>query len=1042
MSYTGEVIEKAHMLTLEQVLPALPKPEHGGMVNLVDVVPPGLAESLRHPERLLIEDPKGIAPRPRVRCDEKEWPKIVKAMLERGLVRLVNVCPHLDGKPLVNGAFGVPKPGKVTESGLPVLRLIMDLRSTNWCMHQLQGDVATLTGAASFQRIMIQEDEELLISGEDLTSAFYLFRLPPEWANYMVMEREVCLRDLGEDSDEMRYVGISVLPMGWASAVGIMQAAHRFIALSSPLAGAGLSEQAEISRHTNFPDLDEVTGWSIYLDDTTILEKVAKDLAEGLEGRTPVEQERLRAAYAWWGIPRNPDKALERIRSAERLGALIDGKAGVLRTKTVRSLDLIGLGSYIRSKSAVARKALQVWAGKAVHILQFRRCMFSGMEKIFVAISSGTDIVRVTKGLVDEMLRLEAMLPLAQFDLRTPLDAMVTCSDASESGGGMCFASRLTWSGAEEARRLVEEGLLDPTEVVDPTTPGPMERILVVDLFAGIGGLGVALEKAGVRVTQFLIVEKDADCRRLLRRKYPGAEFLNDVLKCTREAIEKSMDSIPGITGVIVGGGSPCQGISRLSARRRHLEDPRSQLFFEAVRIFRRVEQLALERQIWCLKLLENVVADPEDIDLMSEKLRMRPVFIESGEVSRVRRPRMYWISAPISEAPGLSIIERPKSDQLKFEAPLEPLEIFVNAGCDWKAGSESADLRFPTFTRSIPRKRPPPEPAGIDTCDSATLQRWKKDEFRYPPYTYALGYMISESERLRPLKAEEREILMGFARGHTALLLKKQPQGEVEVQQAEDLRCGALGNSFHTNTVAMLLDAALGTLGLKERRGPQEIAQTHIERSKVSEKVKIELEDGEVEVATPTSDQGGDIALDLPEDGLSEAGEELLDEIGRRMDATQHQVDSHEHLGTALVSAFVRRQEFRGSDVRLDIGALYRPDSFPRQSINPNRWSWRVGQSYPFEVEEHINLLEMRALIQTCEWRLRSLKRARARFLHLVDSQVVLAVSVKGRSSSRALNRLLGKYAALQLAGGLFPLLAWVESELNPADAPSRRHA
>ena len=46
-----------------------------------------------------------------------------------------------------------------------------------------------------------------------------------------------------------------------------------------------------------------------------------------------------------------------------------------------------------------------------------------------------------------------------------------------------------------------------------------------IDLFAGLGGLEVALEKAGVKVLHSLMVEKDVDCRRLLRRKYPGSDF-------------------------------------------------------------------------------------------------------------------------------------------------------------------------------------------------------------------------------------------------------------------------------------------------------------------------------------------------------------------------------------------------------------------------------------------------------------------------------------------------------------------------------------
>eukprot|EP00435_Cladocopium_sp_Y103_P070467 s228_g35.t1 len=85
---------------------------------------------------------------------------------------------------------------------------------------------------------------------------------------------------------------------------------------------------------------------------------------------------------------------------------------------------------------------------------------------------------------------------------------------------------------------------------------------------------------------------------------------------------------------------------------------------------------------------------------------------------------------------------------------------------------------------------------------------------------------ILTPQLEMRPLKAEEREILMGFQPGHTAKMLKKAPESEDEKRRAEDLQCSAIGNSFHTNSVACLLDHALASLGLKERKGPKEIVE------------------------------------------------------------------------------------------------------------------------------------------------------------------------------------------------------------------------
>lgn len=74
--------------------------------------------------------------------------------------------------------------------------------------------------------------------------------------------------------------------------------------------------------------------------------------------------------------------------------------------------------------------------------------------------------------------------------------------------------------------------------------------------------------------------------------------------------LKKAIGKVPGITGVVVGGGSPCQGLSQLSSERTHLADKRSALFYEAVRIFEMVQDVCDDMKLWCLKFLENVVAD------------------------------------------------------------------------------------------------------------------------------------------------------------------------------------------------------------------------------------------------------------------------------------------------------------------------------------------------------------------------------------------------------------------------------------------------
>ena len=101
--------------------------------------------------------------------------------------------------------------------------------------------------------------------------------------------------------------------------------------------------------------------------------------------------------------------------------------------------------------------------------------------------------------------------------------------------------------------------------------------------------------------------------------------------------------------------------------------------------------------------------------------------------------------------------------------------------------------------------------------------------------------------------------------------------------------------------------------------------------------------------------------------------------------------------------------------------------------------WIW--GSHGALREREHINLLELRAILRGLQWRARTKRFCSCRFLHFADSQICLVVLCKGRPSSRKINRILRKICAQCIALNLYPLWVWVASRLNPADEPSRRY-
>lgn len=94
---------------------------------------------------------------------------------------------------------------------------------------------------------------------------------------------------------------------------------------------------------------------------------------------------------------------------------------------------------------------------------------------------------------------------------------------------------------------------------------------------------------------------------------------------------------------------------------------------------------------------------------------------------------------------------------------------------------------------------------------------------------------------------------------------------------------------------------------------------------------------------------------------------------------------------------------------------------------------------SYKWKSTGHINALEAIAILDL----LRKLGHSKAnhfqRTLLLVDNTTVVGILAKGRTTSRSLRNPLRRTAAVLVASGTRLVVAWVKSEWNPADGPSR---
>ena len=723
----------------------------------------------------------------------------------------------------------------------------------------------------------------------------------------------------------------------------------------------------------------------------------SREEAEKHRGQLCEWQVAARAAYEWWNVPRSADKAVERCPLIKRLGGLIDGVAGCIGPDGPRCGVVLGMTMHVLGAKRGKPHDLQVVGGNWTCNLVFAKeaSVFLGDFWQFCQWPYGLWHDGIPHAVGTELLRVCALLPLMRMDLRAVPSPVVTVSDASEWGGGVCVSRGLTPSG--RAAFVSEMSALGSRA---------RDELGLVSLCGGIGAARRSLELLGVEVAVFVLAEIDPRAIAVVRARWPEVVVWGDVSDVTDGMIEAIARAAPNLQLLFLESGSPCQDLSGANADAPGLTGGRSSLVYTVWDLRSRI--IHVLRRVSVLTLIENVQSmdshGPQAREQFTQLTGSVPVAVCASGISEVRRPRYYWIDWPVTPGPNVSIDNLGTKVAVKLSGTIPPQTRQLQRGWHRIANEDGP---FATFMRSIPRTRRTFKPCGVDSCDADTLERWERDRYRYPPYQYKLGNLVAKGSEVRQLDSAERAIRMGFSADHLeAAIGRRERHWGADWQ--EDIKSSLVGNSYHCVVVAWLFGQALQAVGFWE-------------------------------VAPTPEECWGDWNLL----GMRP----LKGGTARKVSQSNTATTSHrEHLATTdddefgrLLTVHMHRSAmYRGSDVRLSTGVLMNPGRWPREAIPVKRWRWQVVLAFKQE-GDHINVLEMRAIAAAVRWRLRKGDGIRSRAVHLTDSQVCQSVIVKGRSSSRRLRQVLQRINSLILVSGLVLAYGYVKSEVNPADRPSR---
>eukprot|EP00438_Fugacium_kawagutii_P023415 Skav216598 [mRNA] locus=scaffold2855:145436:149216:+ [translate_table: standard] len=274
--------------------------------------------------------------------------------------------------------------------------------------------------------------------------------------------------------------------------------------------------------------------------------------------------------------------------------------------------------------------------------------------------------------------------------------------------------------------------------------------------------------------------------------------------------------------------------------------------------------------------------------------------------------------------------------------------------------------------------------------------QDLEEDCHRYPPYQYlAKNLVINKRDEMRLPSILEKEYIMGFPINYTLACCPKSQRG---TQAHLDKRRSLIGNSWSVPVVSWFLSQLLSQLGLCPAYTPQQVINMLNPLHQTFLQSRLWRQ--------PLRSLRGQ-----PQD----QGQVLVGKLGHLVS-----VKGEDILLTTPSSQLTKYHRLRAS-------------------VPGKLWKWAVVAGWRWRGSpEHINGLELRAVLTSLRWRIEHKLHIGCRMLHLVDSLVVLHALSRGRSS-RKLRRSFSKVNALLLCSGSQVLWGYIHTDQNPADKPSR---
>ena len=434
--YEGNTWVVMEQLEAEKVVACWPEAGKAAVQPLVNFLQGETKTLIETPQMTILphdEWPEEI-PRSYVRATDDEWEALVKEGFKRGLFRhcpAEEVLTGPDGKKILNGAGAVPK----EKNGKILQRFISIFCPLNAVSRKVEGEESTLPYVGQVCLLNVPEESTILVDSEDLQSAFNLFEMPIGWRGLFCYEKQVRGDLLGLATTEPVFVSLRTVPMGWISAVGVVQAAIRHLAFNV----AGLPLRGELQKWKGIPEGDK---FLLYLDSVDQLRVVSKEMARILEGNASQEHLRFEAACREKGLPTNETKALAGALLGSIQGGDLRGDEGIF-TLQIKKMQLnVALCLLLLGVQRWDQKRCSGVIGRLIFAGAFKRPILASLAEVFHHFQSAGERTPSNQAF-DEVVGVIGLLPFAFTNIKAPVHSQLHATDASPYGAGSCMAKQI-----------------------------------------------------------------------------------------------------------------------------------------------------------------------------------------------------------------------------------------------------------------------------------------------------------------------------------------------------------------------------------------------------------------------------------------------------------------------------------------------------------------------------------------------------------------------------------------------------------------------